>query len=29
MGSRHLSIALYCRIEKHFSRGDYKKSGPA
>src|ERR1039457_4781986 len=29
MGSRYLFIALYCWLEKHFSRGDYKKSGPA
>ena len=28
MGSRYLFIALYCWLEKHFSRGDYKKSGP-
>jgi dolichol-phosphate mannosyltransferase len=26
MGSRYLFIALYCWLEKHFSRGDYKKS---
>ena len=25
MGSRYLFILLYCFIEKHFSRGDYKK----
>jgi dolichol-phosphate mannosyltransferase len=29
MGSRYLFIALYCWLEKHFSRGDYRKSGPA
>jgi dolichol-phosphate mannosyltransferase len=29
MGSRYLFIALYCWLEKHFSRGDYKKRGPA
>jgi dolichol-phosphate mannosyltransferase len=29
MGSRYLFIALYCWLEKRFSRGDYKKSGPA
>lgn len=26
MGSRYLFIALYCWLEKYFSRGDYKKS---
>jgi dolichol-phosphate mannosyltransferase len=25
MGSRYLFIALYCWVEKYFSRGDYKK----
>ena len=25
MGSRYLFILLYCLIEKHFTRGDYKK----
>jgi dolichol-phosphate mannosyltransferase len=24
MGSRYLFIALYCWLEKHFSRGDYR-----
>jgi hypothetical protein len=24
MGSRYLFIALYCWLEKYFSRGDYK-----
>ena len=27
MGSRYLFIALYCWLEKYFSRGDYKKPG--
>jgi dolichol-phosphate mannosyltransferase len=26
MGSRYLFIALYCWLEKYFSRGDYRKS---
>jgi dolichol-phosphate mannosyltransferase len=26
MGSRYLFIALYCWLEKYFSRGDYKKT---
>jgi dolichol-phosphate mannosyltransferase len=26
MGSRYLFIALYCWLEKYFSRGDYKKN---
>jgi dolichol-phosphate mannosyltransferase len=26
MGSRYFFILMYCLIEKHFSRGDYKKS---
>jgi len=26
MGSRYLFIALYCWLEKYFSRGDYKKA---
>jgi hypothetical protein len=25
MGSRYLFIALYCWVEKYFSRGDYAK----
>jgi hypothetical protein len=25
MGSRYLFIALYCWLEKYFSRGDYVK----
>jgi dolichol-phosphate mannosyltransferase len=25
MGSRYLFIALYCWLEKYFSRGDYKQ----
>jgi dolichol-phosphate mannosyltransferase len=25
MGSRYLFIALYCWLEKYFSRGDYAK----
>jgi dolichol-phosphate mannosyltransferase len=25
MGSRYFFIVLYCLIEKHFSRGDFKK----
>jgi len=25
MGSRYLFIALYCWLEKYFSRGDYRK----
>ena len=25
MGSRYLFIAIYCWLEKHFSRGDYKR----
>ncbi|PYS08765.1 MAG: cell wall biosynthesis glycosyltransferase, partial [Acidobacteria bacterium] len=25
MGSRYLFIALYCWLERYFSRGDYKK----
>jgi hypothetical protein len=33
MGSRYLFIALYCWLEKYFSRGDYRQkhaeSGPA
>jgi dolichol-phosphate mannosyltransferase len=28
MGSRYLFIALYCWLEKYFSRGDYKKPSP-
>jgi dolichol-phosphate mannosyltransferase len=24
MGSRYLFIALYCWLEKYFSRGDYR-----
>jgi dolichol-phosphate mannosyltransferase len=28
MGSRYLFIALYCWLEKYFSRGDYKKQKP-
>ena len=28
MGSRYLFIALYCWLEKYFSRGDYKKAEP-
>jgi len=28
MGSRYFFIALYCWLEKYFSRGDYKKRGP-
>jgi hypothetical protein len=31
MGSRYLFIALYCWLEKYFSRGDYvshKKTAP-
>jgi dolichol-phosphate mannosyltransferase len=27
MGSRYLFIALYCWLEKYFSRGDYVKKG--
>ena len=27
MGSRYLFIVLYCWLEKHLSRGDYKKRG--
>jgi dolichol-phosphate mannosyltransferase len=27
MGSRYLYIALYCWVEKYFSRGDYRKRG--
>jgi dolichol-phosphate mannosyltransferase len=27
MGSRYLFIALYCWLEKYFSRGDYRKQG--
>lgn len=27
MGSRYLFIALYCWLEKYFSRGDYRKPG--
>lgn len=27
MGSRYFFILLYCLIEKHFSRGDFKKKG--
>ncbi|HEX8874666.1 MAG TPA: hypothetical protein VF780_08560, partial [Nitrosospira sp.] len=26
MGSRYLFIALYCWLEKYFSRGDYAKA---
>ena len=31
MGSRYLFIALYCWLEKYFSRGDYrqKEAAPA
>lgn len=29
MGSRYLFIALYCWLEKYFSRGDYKKGASA
>jgi dolichol-phosphate mannosyltransferase len=29
MGSRYLFIALYCWLEKYFSRGDYAKREPA
>ncbi len=29
MGSRYLFIALYCWLEKYFSRGDYRKEGHA
>ena len=29
MGSRYLFIALYCWVEKYFSRGDYKKKETA
>ena len=29
MGSRYLFIALYCWLEKYFSRGDYAKHEPA
>ncbi|MDZ4799321.1 MAG: glycosyltransferase family 2 protein [Bryobacteraceae bacterium] len=29
MGSRYLFIALYCWLEKYFSRGDYEKQQPA
>jgi dolichol-phosphate mannosyltransferase len=25
MGSRYLFVALYCWLEKYFSRGDYSK----
>jgi dolichol-phosphate mannosyltransferase len=28
MGSRYLFIALYCWLEKYFSRGDYRKRQP-
>ncbi len=28
MGSRYLFVLLYCLIERHFSRGDFKKSDP-
>jgi dolichol-phosphate mannosyltransferase len=28
MGSRYLFIALYCWLEKYFSRGDYKRRNP-
>jgi dolichol-phosphate mannosyltransferase len=27
MGSRYLFIAMYCWLEKYFSRGDYKQRG--
>ena len=27
MGSRYFFILCYCWIEKHFSRGDFKKKG--
>ena len=27
MGSRYLFIALYCWLEKYFSKGDYRKAG--
>jgi dolichol-phosphate mannosyltransferase len=29
MGSRYLFICLYVWLEKYFSRGDYRKAGPA
>ncbi len=29
MGSRYFFILLYCLIEKHFSRGDFRKNDPA
>ena len=29
MGSRYLFIALYCWLEKYFSRGDYRRKTPA
>jgi len=29
MGSRYLFVALYCWLEKYFSRGDYSKKTPA
>ena len=29
MGSRYLFICLYVWLEKYFSRGDYRKTGPA
>lgn len=29
MGSRYLFIAIYCWLEKYFSRGDYRKRGEA
>jgi len=29
MGSRYLFIALYCWLEKYFSRGDYRQNQPA
>jgi len=28
MGSRYLFIALYCWLEKYFSRGDYIRKTP-
>jgi dolichol-phosphate mannosyltransferase len=28
MGSRYLFIALYCWLEKYFSRGDYVRKKP-
>jgi dolichol-phosphate mannosyltransferase len=29
MGSRYLFIALYCWLEKYFSRGDHQQKHPA